>query len=335
MSFQKAATSILIGISLLQSNTSRAEVGASLPPGVRMEKCEPGRTGVRLITYHLDGQKLNRLNNLRKISKLREAPHLFGIDRAFPPLMTIECTGPGAIIVKTQPAGESQQRVEIPAGGRKVEFYPNYKASVLWNPKTISEKITVIWENQTDNGDIELVSVDQRELVWSQPNEIFLSRERMQDLTALAWRTSARWNTRESAIKTLKQIQRGGIIYEKPQPQGGWQKIRTLPEILVEKRANCLDLTVAIAGKSARTGWLSQINILDGHSIPSIGDEKNPLWLETTALLISESRPRPESIANAILLGEAGYRAGLEKTKQALTLDVKDWLEVYKLENND
>lgn len=294
--------------------TENAEIRRRIIPTGKEKRLE--------IIYHLDAEKLNRINATRNVQKIRKYPELFGPKKEFPPLVTIRAQGPGRINIHGEPA-TGDINLEIGSEREELEIYPIYKMTSLKNQKNKEEVVEIRWEDKYGER-----KMDARTLPWSNLNEVFLSENRLQDLAAVSWATGTAWQTREECPKMLRSLSQKNIEYEIPTAPGGWQQIRTLKEILVEKRANCLDMTIVIAGASARSGWLSKIYILGEHSIPTFGDPSEPLILETTALIKSAKNGKPRSIDLALEEGKKNLEKALEKG--VIEIDVKRWKEIYR-----
>lgn len=274
------------------------------------------------ITYHLDEEKLNRLNAFRNAKLIEKFPDLFGAEKEFPPLMTVKAYGPGQINIMGDPAAG---RIMIPVGpgGERIEIYPHYSLEALEDEREIEEQITVQWKDEKGER-----TVDTRNLPWSSRRDFFLSPDRFGDLAYLAWATGNTWISQEDVPKQMKNLSKSKVAYESPQPVGGWQRIRTIGEILRDKKANCLDLTVWVAGNSAHSGWASKIFILGNHSMPGFGAPENLLILESTALIKSDKAGAARTVEQALDEGQHNYKEGL--SQGAKEIDVLDWRTLYR-----
>ena len=277
------------------------------------------------LTYHLDGDKLNRINAFRIAEKIEEFPDLFGENKEFRLLVTIRAYGPGSVLINGNPATGN---LEIPVGegGERIEVYPHYKIEELAADMELQEGLSVSWKDKRGER-----TVDSRTIPWSSPREFFLTPKRFGDLAAMAWNRGKAWNGREDCPRKLESLAKYSVKYEKPSVTEGWQRVRSIDEILKEKKANCLDLTVWITGNCAQSGWMSKIYILGNHSMPTFGSPLNPLILESTALVESEIAGKARKMEEALKEGEKNYKESIEQGGQEI--DLKYWRPFYRYPN--
>jgi hypothetical protein len=297
--------------------------GAAETRAVRDRTVMPGEVD---ITYHLDGEKLNRISAFRNPTKLESHPELFGEDKEFAPLMTVRAYGPGRLSITGSPATGTLD-IPVGTGGERIEIYPHYDLGILSSENELQEDITVRWvEGRNDR------SIDSRTLPWSSLGEFFLTPKRFGNLAAIAWLRGRPWKTREDCPKQLEGLSKQGVKYEKPNVAGGWQRIRSWEEMIREKQANCLDLTVWIAGNCAHSGWMSKIYILDNHSMPVFGSEESPLILESTALVESEVAGKARNMEEALKEGEVNFKEDM--TRGGTEIDLDHWRPFYQTGRN-
>lgn len=316
-------TAALIGAAFLAVVAGTQATDEVETRSTRDRTIQPGNVA---ITYHLDANKLNRINAHRDAKLIGEYPDLFGENKEFRPLMTVRAYGPGKLTIFGDPATGSLV-IPVGTGGEKVEIYPHYKLEELAREGELKEQITVQWKDEISER-----TVDSRSLPWSSKHEFFLSPTRFGDLAALAWGHGKPWKTREDCPRLLQNLGKLNIQYEVPSVTEGWQRVRTIEEVVREKKANCLDLTVWIAGNSAHSGWLSKIYILGNHSMPGFGSASSPLILETTALVESKEAGKARDIEQALEEGKANYNKGLQKGAREIDLD--GWRSFYRYPKN-
>lgn len=292
--------------------------------------------GVYELTVHLDQGKINRVNARRNPEKIDTNPDLFGIDKIFKPLITIEAKGPGKIILE---GSKNTPEIHIPVSPlkEKIEIYPNYNLSVLFGGQHgEKEKINVYFDNGEEKKLIESLDV-----VWSGPREIFLSDKNLCDLASLSQvsvlpETLAKTDNLDLWLELLaNDFKEKKIRYiESSGDEQGWQLIKTPKSIMNQNSANCLDMVLWVSSASEAAGFESYLIAMDGHALVAVAPQGKDLgdakYIETT-LLIEQLDNKPSSLADAIKKGSEQVKEKMEKDpEKILAINLKEWKKYYR-----
>lgn len=307
-----------------------AEKRAGISPegaGIRITPTTPNPIMGMVVEIHTDGGKLNRLNAHRNPRLLKDYPDHFGAGKEFPPLISAECSAEGRLTIECHPTGGITE-IDIP-NASIIEVWPKYDLDRLEENESLVEEIKILWKGLGKKK--ETIS---RSVPWSGPRDLFLTKKRMPDLVVLAMQQKTHWPDREAALEELNALLHSPISYTPPENKEGWQQIRTPAEIKLEKKANCLDLTLWVTAKAFHSGWTSKIAILGDHSIAVLGDEK-PVMLETTTMV---SNPKGHKAGSLKEVADYGKKEFLRKLKEnpdnSQEITIGAWCKMFELANH-
>lgn len=276
---------------------------------------------------------------------------LLGEKSSFEPLLYLEAYGPLNIKIEGSKSFEKiefsiPENFQNPAGAVSIEIYPAYKPNFFKDTKgSLTEEISIF--SQKSRGP--WMKVDSITINWSGDRDLFLSHENLIDLAALTGSKSIQSPQIEpkawlegmgSKIKSLDLRYETELAYEEGKNQG-WQKVRTLQEMISANSANCIDLSVYVSKLALDSGYNAYIIANTGHAFCAISmpDEgaKDALTFETTDFLRSPLKP-PENPGDSpreylpgekIIYPERPAPRAEEKTEIYL-IDLNFWSKFYQ-----
>lgn len=234
--------------------------------------------GLEGITFLLDNGSANRLHSRRNARLLDITPELFGPDRPFRPLMVLEASGPGNLLIRGDgPTGVIT--LPIPKGNYTIEVYPEFLMKELTKGEP-GDKENLIFEFEPAKGRKKIVAKET--LTWSGPCEIFLSSKNLGDLAALLTNITLKEKpeieTPEELLNFLtKEIKERSLVAESDSATTGWQKLKTDKELLPGANANCLDLALLTAEHALQQGLSPTLIANSGHALCAVAPKGAPL----------------------------------------------------------
>jgi hypothetical protein len=227
---------------------------------------------VEEINIYLDSTRINRLNQRRNLCKIKD---YLGPNSAFKPLLELTVTGPINIELKGEKSF-NQVLFHVPEGHFKAQVYPEFLEDFLKTGNNQEEETIKIYAQRLHGPKWQ---VDEIKTKWSGPNDLFLSHKNLIDIAALTGRlkmdetpkiSPQEWLTNmEEKIRNMDLRYETELVYNDTETKG-WQKVRTLKDMLKDKKANCIDMSVWISKEALAAGFKSYIIANSGHALCAI-----------------------------------------------------------------
>jgi hypothetical protein len=310
------------------------------------------KSTIETIDFLTDGGKVNKLNQKRSLKKIKHEPELLGENAAFEPLLVIKATGPLNLKIKAEKSFDFIE-FHIPEmtsspdsrSSSIVEVYPKFNQHFLRVADSNQNERIKIYA-QKNRGPYRLA--ESYKIIWSGPQDLFLSHENLIDLAAL---TGTRLNKTPAKppanwlVQIGEKIKGEDLRYEveleyQNEENQGWQKIRTWQEIIKAKAANCLDLSTWVSKSALESGYKSYIIMDSSHAFCAVSlpeeDFSDAIVFETTDYLkpplkpptTPEEQPREYEPGEEVIYPERDPPRSPEK-KEIFFVDLDYWAGFY------